>query len=290
MFLIIKDLTCFYMGGGPFEVKALDRINLEVNQGEFLGLIGRTGSGKTTLVQHFNGLLRPSGGRVIFRGKDLYGQEKVNWREIRQKIGLIFQHPEDQLFGETVYEDVAFGPRKLGIEDNVTDKRVKEALKLVNLNFEEIKDRSPFTLSRGEMRRVAIAGVLSMEPEVLVMDEPTAGLDPRGRQELLEQVRYLHQEKGLTIIFVSHNMGEIAQLADRLVVMEEGKIVLEGTPAEIFSEGERLLALGLELPQITRLMLSLKRQGRDVKTDIFTVEKAREEIMKMSKDKWGESC
>jgi len=290
MFLIIKDLTCFYMGGGPFEVKALDRINLEVNQGEFLGLIGRTGSGKTTLVQHFNGLLRPSGGRVIFRGKDLYGQEKVNWREIRQKIGLIFQHPEDQLFGETVYEDVAFGPRKLGIEDNITDKRVKEALKLVNLNFEEIKDRSPFTLSRGEMRRVAIAGVLSMEPEVLVMDEPTAGLDPRGRQELLEQVRYLHQEKGLTIIFVSHNMGEIAQLADRLVVMEEGKIVLEGTPAEIFSEGERLLALGLELPQITRLMLSLKRQGRDVKTDIFTVEKAREEIMKMSKDKWGESC
>ncbi len=290
MFLIIKDLTCFYTGGGPFEVKALDRINLEVNQGEFLGLIGRTGSGKTTLVQHFNGLLRPSGGRVIFRGKDLYGQEKVNWREIRQKIGLIFQHPEDQLFGETVYEDVAFGPRKLGIEDNITDKRVKEALKLVNLNFEEIKDRSPFTLSRGEMRRVAIAGVLSMEPEVLVMDEPTAGLDPRGRQELLEQVRYLHQEKGLTIIFVSHNMGEIAQLADRLVVMEEGKIVLEGTPAEIFSEGERLLALGLELPQITRLMLSLKRQGRDVKTDIFTVEKAREEIMKMSKDKWGESC
>ena len=290
MFLIIKDLTCFYMGGGPFEVKALDRINLEVNQGEFLGLIGRTGSGKTTLVQHFNGLLRPSGGRVIFRGKDLYSREKVNWREIRQKIGLIFQHPEDQLFGETVYEDVAFGPRKLGIEDNITDKRVKEALKLVNLNFEEIKDRSPFTLSRGEMRRVAIAGVLSMEPEVLVMDEPTAGLDPRGRQELLEQVRYLHQEKGLTIIFVSHNMGEIAQLADRLVVMEEGKIVLEGTPAEIFSEGERLLALGLELPQITRLMLSLKRQGRDVKTDIFTVEKAREEIMKMSKDKWGESC
>lgn len=290
MFLIIKDLTCFYMGGGPFEVKALDRINLEVNQGEFLGLIGRTGSGKTTLVQHFNGLLRPSGGRVIFRGKDLYGQEKVNWREIRQKIGLIFQHPEDQLFGETVYEDVAFGPRKLGIEDNITDKRVKEALKLVNLNFEEIKDRSPFTLSRGEMRRVAIAGVLSMEPEVLVMDEPTAGLDPRGRQELLEQVRYLHQEKGLTIIFVSHNMGEIAQLADRLVVMEEGKIVLEGTPAEIFSEGERLLALGLELPQITRLMLSLKRQGRDVKTDIFTVEKAREEIMKMSKDKWREPC
>ncbi len=290
MFLIIKDLTCFYMGGGPFEVKALDRINLEVNQGEFLGLIGRTGSGKTTLVQHFNGLLRPSGGRVIFRGKDLYGQEKVNWREIRQKIGLIFQHPEDQLFGETVYEDVAFGPRKLGIEDNITDKRVKEALKLVNLNFEEIKDRSPFTLSRGEMRRVAIAGVLSMEPEVLVMDEPTAGLDPRGRQELLEQVRYLHQEKGLTIIFVSHNMGEIALLADRLVVMEEGKIVLEGNPAEIFSEGERLLALGLELPQITRLMLSLKRQGRDVKTDIFTVEKAREEIMKLSKDKWGESC
>ncbi|RQD77458.1 MAG: energy-coupling factor transporter ATPase [Candidatus Syntrophonatronum acetioxidans] len=290
MFLEIKDLTCFYMGGGPFEVKALDRINLKVNKGEFLGLIGRTGSGKTTLVQHFNGLIKPSQGTVIFQGKDLYGQERVDWREIRQKIGLVFQHPEDQLFGETVYEDVAFGPRKLGIDDNFTNQRVKEALRLVNLNFDEIKERSPFSLSRGEMRRVAIAGVLSMEPELLVMDEPTAGLDPRGRQELLEQVRYLHQEKGLTIIFVSHNMGEIARLAHRLVVMEEGKIVLEGTPGKIFKEGERLLSLGLELPQITLLMLTLKRQGRDVKTDIFTVEKAREEIMKMMKGKWGEPC
>ncbi len=290
MLLQVKNLNYFYMPGTPFEFRALNKLNLSINKGEFIGLIGRTGSGKTTLVQHFNGLLKPTEGTVIFKGKDIFGTEMINWREIRQKIGLVFQYPEEQLFGETVYEDVAFGPRKLKIEEGIVLEKVKQALSMVNLDFQKVKDRSPFSLSRGEMRRAAIAGVLSMEPEVLVLDEPTAGLDPRGRKHLLARVDSFHKEAGMTIVFVSHNMEEVARLATRLVVMEGGEVVLEGSPGQVFEESEKLLAMGLGVPQVTELMLALKKQGEKVQTDIFTVDKARQEILKMLKEKRGQLC
>ncbi|PKM80800.1 MAG: energy-coupling factor transporter ATPase [Firmicutes bacterium HGW-Firmicutes-13] len=287
MLLQIKNLTYCYMPGSPFESRALNKINLTINEGDFLGLIGRTGLGKTTLVQHFNGLLKPSEGTVIFKEQDLYGNKKVSWREVRQKIGLVFQFPEEQLFGETVFEDVAFGPRKLGLTEKTVSRRVESALNMVNLDFHEVKDRSPFSLSRGQMRRVAVAGVLSMEPELLVMDEPTSGLDPMGRRELLEQVKSFHQKNGITIVFVSHNMEEVARLANRLVVMEGGEIVLDGSPRQVFREGKKLLSIGLGLPQVTELMLTLRDQGQEVRTDIFTVEEARGEIIKKLNRKRG---
>ncbi len=281
MLLQVKNLNHLYMPGTPFEFPALNDLNLSIKKGEFIGLIGRTGSGKTTLVQHFNGLLKPAKGTVIFKGRDIFGTDKINWREIRQKIGLVFQYPEEQLFGETVYEDVAFGPRKLKIEEGKVLEKVKQALSMVNLDFEKVKDRSPFTLSRGEMRRAAIAGVLSMEPELLVLDEPTSGLDPRGRKHLLAQFDSFHKNAGMTIVFVTHNMEEVARLASRLVVMEGGKVVVEGSPGKVFKESEKLLSMGLGVPQVTQLMLNLRRQGEKVQTDIFTVEKARQEILKM---------
>lgn len=288
MLLQVKNLTHIYMPGGPYEHQALCKINLEVHKGDFLGLIGRTGSGKTTLVQHLNGLLKPTQGTVIFKNRDLYGDEKVDWKEIRQKIGLVFQYPEEQLFGESVFEDVAFGPRKLGLGEEKVEQRVRKALEMVNLNYDVFRERSPFNLSRGEMRRAAMAGVLSMEPEILVMDEPSSGLDPRGRKMLLEQVKQFHQQSGMTVIFVSHNMEEVSLLANRLVVMDGGQIVLEGSPGEVFTQAEKLISIGLGIPQVTRLMLELKKKGKQVKTDIFSVEEARTQIVKLFGEKQGD--
>ncbi|MDO9573640.1 MAG: energy-coupling factor transporter ATPase [Candidatus Contubernalis sp.] len=278
------------MSGSPYEHRALNKVNLEVSKGDFLGLIGRTGSGKTTLVQHLNGLLKPTEGTVLFKDRELYGEQKVDWREIRQKVGLVFQYPEEQLFGESVFEDVAFGPRKMGLHQEEVERRVEKALKMVNLDFNDFKGRSPFNLSRGEMRRVAMAGVLSMEPEILVMDEPTSGLDPRGRKMLMEQVKQFHRQAKITVIFVSHNMEEVARLANRLVVMEGGQIVMQGSPAEVFKEAQKLISIGLGIPQVTRLMLELKNKGKGVSTEVFSVEEARREILREFQEKQGEKA
>ncbi len=290
MLLQVKDLTHTYMSGSPYEHRALNKVSLEVSKGDFLGLIGRTGSGKTTLVQHLNGLLKPTEGTVLFKDRELYGEQKVDWREIRQKVGLVFQYPEEQLFGESVFEDVAFGPRKMGLHQEEVERRVEKALKMVNLDFNDFKGRSPFNLSRGEMRRVAMAGVLSMEPEILVMDEPSSGLDPRGRKMLMEQVKQFHRQAKITVIFVSHNMEEVARLANRLVVMEGGQIVMQGSPAEVFKEAQKLISIGLGIPQVTRLMLELKNKGKGVSTEVFSVEEARREILREFQEKQGEKA
>lgn len=290
MLLQVKGLTYYYMPHSPYRQKALDNLDLDIQQGDITGIIGRAGSGKTTLVQHFNGLLRPSRGKVLFRGIDLYGEGPVDWKRIRQQVGLVFQYPEEQLFGETVLEDVAFGPRKLGIPEGEVLSRVEMALEMVGLSYARVKDCSPFQLSRGQMRRVAVSGVLAMEPELLVLDEPTSGLDPRGKKDLLERIKILQREKGITVVFVSHNMEEIACLARQVVVLEKGEIVLQGTPGEVFQEVQQLESLGLELPQVTRLMWELNKRGKNLPTDIFTVEDSRREIVKMIKGAVGPGC
>jgi len=238
----------------------LDNINLTINEKDFIGLIGHTGSGKSTLVQHLNGLIKPTSGRVIVDGidtKDANG----NLLKVRQKVGLVFQYPEHQLFEETIYKDIAFGPSNLGLDEGEIYNRVKTAMELVGLDFEKLKDRSPFELSGGQKRRVAIAGVLAMEPKVLVLDEPTAGLDPRGRDEILGRIKKLYEEKNITIILVSHSMEDIAKLVNRIVVMHRGKIVMDGETKEVFKQVEKLEQIGLGIPQITSFMRKFKEKG-----------------------------
>lgn len=259
---------------------ALQNVTLEIEAGEFVGLIGPTGSGKSTLIQHFNGLLLPISGKVYVDGVDLTRKD-TQLRFIRQKVGMVFQYPEHQLFGETVLEDVGFGPRNGGLSEEDVIKRVREALSYVGLDYEAIKDHSPFELSGGQKRRVAIAGVLAMRPSVLILDEPTAGLDPEGREEILGEIKHLHEERGITVILVTHSMEDVARLVDRLIVMEQGHVALDGTLVEVFRQAGRLKEMGLGVPQITELMLELKAQGLAVNTDIFTVEKAEEEIIRI---------
>lgn len=275
--LQVKNLTHLYSVGTPFEHKALDTVNLSIERGEFVALIGHTGSGKSTLIQHLNGLLRPTRGSVLFNGKDIF-ESKARLRDVRFHVGLLFQYPEYQLFGETVEEDVAFGPGNMGLDNYEINRRVENALRLVGLSA-DVAAHSPFDLSGGQKRRVAIAGVLAMEPEVLILDEPTAGLDPRAHDEILELIRRLHRKRGTTIILVTHSMDDAARMADRLCVMKEGSLFLTGKPEEIFQHAEALEQSGLALPQVTQVMQELARRGIGINPACYTVEQAAQAIL-----------
>lgn len=279
MSIKIGNLTHVYMPKTPFEKKALDNVNLTIEDGEFLALIGHTGSGKSTLIQHLNGLLEPSSGRILVDEVDITSKE-VKLTDIRKKIGLVFQYPEYQLFEETIEKDVAFGPNNLGLSAEEVSNRVKKSMEMVGLDYETYKDVSPFDLSGGQKRRVAIAGVIAMEPKVLILDEPTAGLDPKGRDDILEQIKILHEKYKMTIVLVSHSMEDVGKLAERIVVMNGGKIELLGKPSEIFKEVETLERIGLAVPQVTYLMRALREKGFDVSDEVFTVEKGTQEILK----------
>jgi energy-coupling factor transport system ATP-binding protein len=279
MSITVKNLNHIYMPNTPFESVALKNVNWNIRDGEFWGLIGHTGSGKSTLIQHLNGLLKPTSGEIYIDGENLHSR-KVKMKIIRQRVGLVFQYPEHQLFEETVEKDVSYGPKNLGLPEDEVLARVKDALNLVGLDYTKIRDKSPFELSGGQMRRVAIAGVLAMRPKVLILDEPTAGLDPRGRDEILDEIVTLRKKRNLTVILVSHSMEDIAKLVDKIAVMHRGEIVLTGSPKEVFKDYKGLNAIGLGIPQITELMIKLAERGIKVSTDVLTVKEAREEIMK----------
>ncbi|SHO48581.1 energy-coupling factor transporter ATPase [Anaerocolumna xylanovorans] len=279
--IIIDKLQYVYSPQTAYEKHALKDINLVINDGEFIGLIGHTGSGKSTLIQHLNGLLRATGGTIYFNGQDIY-EKDFSMKYLRSKVGLVFQYPEHQLFETTVYRDVSFGPKNLGLDQLEVDVRAYEAIRMVGLG-EEMVDVSPFELSGGQKRRVAIAGVLAMKPEVLILDEPTAGLDPKGRDEILEQINKLHKGSGITIILVSHSMEDVAKYADKLVVMNNGGIAFYDTPHKVFEHYKELEQMGLAAPQVTYVMHELKDRGIPVKTSATTVEEAREEILRILK-------
>ena len=276
-----ENLEYVYMAGTPYAKKAITDINIEIGQGEFVGLIGHTGSGKSTLIQHLNGLIKPTSGRVLVDGKDINSKE-VSLRQLRFKIGLVFQYPEYQLFDETVLSDIAFGPKNLGLSEQESFARAREAMELVGLDA-SLENKSPLELSGGQKRRVAIAGVLAMKPELLILDEPAAGLDPRGRNEILARIKDLHKKHGMSILLVSHSMEDIAKMAERVLIIKKGTIVREGTPEEIFGLGDELKSYGLDVPQITKLVNKLKEAGYDLPDDIYTVSKAEEEILRLFK-------
>lgn len=275
----IKNLTHIYSEGLPFEKKAIDDINLKIEENEFIGLIGHTGSGKSTFIQHLNGLLKPSSGEIIVDGMKV-DKSSSNLTELRKKIGLVFQYPEYQLFEETIERDIAFGPGNLDLSEEEVLRRVKSSMDSVGLDYETYKDKSPFELSGGLKRRVAIAGVLAMEPKVLILDEPTAGLDPRGRDEILSEIKSIHEKRKITVILVSHSMEDVARIAERIIVMDKGKVFLDSNPREIFRNEDKLLSVGLGIPQITSLMRTLKKKGLDINEDSITVEEAKESLIK----------
>ncbi|AWW26703.1 energy-coupling factor transporter ATPase [Acetobacterium sp. KB-1] len=277
----IKNLSHTYSEGSPFEFKALKEINITIEDGSFIGIIGHTGSGKSTLIQHLNGLLTPTSGTVLVDGKDIFDTKKSELIELRHRIGLVFQYPEHQLFEETVQKDVAFGPKNQGLSQEEIDTRVRQSIKMVGLDFETIKDKSPFELSGGQMRRVAIAGVLAMEPAVLILDEPTAGLDPQGREEILAQIKLLHTQKQITVILVSHSMEDIGKMVDKILVINEGEVVFFDTPSHVFTQISTLESIGLAVPEVTYLMRRLKEKYPEIREDIFTVEAAKKEILKV---------
>ena len=275
----INNLTHIYSPGLPFEKKAVDDISLKIEENEFIGLIGHTGSGKSTFIQHLNGLLKPSSGEIIIDGTRV-DKSGSNLTDLRKKVGLVFQYPEYQLFEETIERDIAFGPRNLDISEEEVQERVKASMESVGLDYETYKDKSPFELSGGLKRRVAIAGVLAMEPKVLILDEPTAGLDPRGRDEILSEIKSIHENRKITVILVSHSMEDVAKIAERIIVFDKGKVFLDGEPREIFRNEDKLLGVGLGIPQITSLMRTLKKKGLDINEDAITVEEAKESLKK----------
>ncbi|ATD53968.1 energy-coupling factor transporter ATPase [Clostridium chauvoei] len=282
MSIKIEKLTHVYMPKSPFEKVALNDVNIEINEGEFIALIGHTGSGKSTLIQHMNGLLKPSFGKIIVDGMDITSA-KVNISDVRKKVGLVFQYPEYQLFEETISKDIEFGPRNLKLDEEEINKRVKKSMEMVGLDYEIYKDKSPFDLSGGQKRRVAIAGVIAMEPKVLILDEPTAGLDPKGRDDILGQIKLLHDKYKMTIVLVSHSMEDVGKLAERIIVMNKGKVALQGKPSEVFKEIDTLESIGLAVPQVTYLMRELRRKGFKVSDEIFTISQAKEELLKVLK-------
>ena len=268
----VKNLTHTYGAGTPFQRSAVDHMSFDVNEGEFLGIIGHTGSGKSTLIQHLNGLLQPTEGQILLHGRDIWAEPK-KIRDVRFKVGLVFQYPEYQLFEETVYRDIAFGPKNMKLSDEEIDRRVREAASFVELP-ESVMELSPFELSGGQKRRVAIAGVIAMEPKVLILDEPTAGLDPKGREEILRNIRTYQAAKQATVIMVSHSMEEIADSVERLVVVNDAKIPMDGTPREVFSHGDELEAMGLAIPQVTKIFRRLKELGLPVDPSVYTTAQA----------------
>ncbi len=269
--LQVKNLTHTYSIGTPFAHKALDNMCFSVERGEFIGIIGHTGSGKSTLMQHLNGLLKPSSGTILLDGKDIWSDKKLT-RQARFRVGLVFQYPEYQLFEETVYKDIAFGPKNMGLSKDEVDRRVREAAGFVGLTAKQL-DCSPFDLSGGQKRRVAIAGVIAMEPEVLILDEPTAGLDPNGREDILANIESYRRSKNATIMMVSHSMNDVARLADRLLVLDHSHIAMDGTPREVFARARELEEIGLDIPEVTRVFLRLREMGLPVEP-VYTIDQA----------------
>ena len=280
--LQVENLNYIYSKGTPFEHKALDNVNFSIERGEFIGIIGHTGSGKSTLMQHMNGLLKPTSGKILLDGVDIWSDKKLT-RQARFRVGLVFQYPEYQLFEETVYKDIAFGPKNMGLKADEIDRRVRESARLVGLTEAQLQV-SPFDLSGGQKRRVAIAGVIAMEPEVLILDEPTAGLDPESRAGILENIESYRKEKNATIMMVSHSMNDVARLTDRLLVLNGSRIAMDGPPAEVFTRAEELLQMGLDIPDITRVFLRLKQMGIPVEP-VYTMEQAVETVKKLKEGK-----
>jgi energy-coupling factor transport system ATP-binding protein len=280
MSIKVAELTHIYNKGTPFESRALDNVSFEIESGEFIGLIGHTGSGKSTLIQHLNGILKPSSGKISINEFDIT-KSNINLTDIRKRVGVVFQYPEYQLFEETISKDIAFGPSNLGLDEKEIEQRVKDSMDAVGLDYDTFKDKSPFEISGGQKRRVAIAGVIAMKPEVLILDEPTAGLDPKGRDEIFELIKNLHSKNKMTIMLSSHSMDDMAKLAGKIIVMNNGKIEYMGAPREVFKEhGNRLKEIGLDIPQVLELAMKLREQGFDIREDILTIQEAKEEILK----------
>lgn len=276
-----ENLSYVYSEGTPFEKTAVRNINLEIDKGEFVGIIGHTGSGKSTLIQHFNGLLKPTSGKIYLDGRDIW-ENKSQIRQVRFRVGLVFQYPEYQIFEETVYKDIAFGPKNMQLSEHEIDRRVRSTAEKVGITAQML-DKSPFELSGGEKRRVAIAGVMAMEPEVLILDEPTAGLDPKGRELILEQIKEYHKTMGCTILLVSHSMEDVARFASRILVMNRAEVFCFDTPSEVFKRAEEIEKIGLSVPQITRVFNILKSRGLNIENNVYTVKYAKEKILEYLK-------
>ena len=278
-----EDLTYVYGEGTPFRKVAIDKINIDIDEGEIVGVIGHTGSGKSTLMQHLNGLLKPTSGKVYIDGEELFA-DKSRLKDIRFKVGLVFQYPEYQLFEETVYKDIAFGPKNMGLGDDEIDRRVRETARLVGLG-EELLEKSPFELSGGQKRRVAIAGVMAMEPNVLILDEPTAGLDPRGRDRILGLIKEYHAEKGTTVLLVSHSMEDVAKTVSKILVLSDAKVFMYSDRSSVFARADELTSMGLTVPQVTRVFDRLRAMGIEFDDEVFSVDYAKDLVLKLLEEK-----